>query len=150
LLLSTLVVVVLGCSGSPSEPRQGELAFETLAKTTVLGGSTPPHLREVVRDRGRFNRLWSELFAGAGESAPGIDFRRDMVVAVTAGGWCYDDVRVERITLEQRSLVVDVVEALPNCLCVSAPHSTFHLVRLRRLDAEEQFVERETNSACGG
>jgi hypothetical protein len=148
-LLLTLAValLVLACERSPSAP-EAELSFQTIAKTTVTGNFVP-QIREVVRDRARFETIWRELWGGREIAAPAIDFEREMVVAASGALVCFDVVEIERITLEGGGIAVGLTEATPSSLCLCAgPQSTFHIVRLRRLPGGERFVARSVPPSC--
>jgi len=138
--------LLLGCNSSPSAP-EAELSFQTVAKTTVAGVNAP-RIREVVRDRARFEEAWAQLWGSSAAAAPPVDFEREMVVVASAGEVCFDVAAVERIKLEGSELVIDVVEAVPSlCLC-ARPESTFHIVRLRRFHGAERFVARTVPPTC--
>jgi hypothetical protein len=144
-----LGLLVAACGDSPTEPGRGAFSFETLAKNTLAGASGPVHLREVVRDSARFSALWSEVWSGQGPAVPAVDFRRDMVVAATASGSCFDDVTIESISLRDSGLEIRISKPLPTlCLCVALAHSTFHLVKVQRVDAPDSYVERTVAPLC--
>jgi hypothetical protein len=139
-------LLLLGCNRSPSAP-EAELSFQTLAKTTVAGVSAP-RIREVVRDRARFEEAWSQLWGSSAAAAPAVDFEREMVVVASAGQVCFDVAAVERIKLEGSELLIELVEAVPSlCLC-ARPESTFHIVRLRRFHGADRFVARTVPPTC--
>lgn len=138
--------LLLGCNSSPSAP-EAELSFQTVAKTTVAGVSAP-RIREVVRDRARFEEAWSQLWGSSAAAAPPVDFEREMVVVASAEQVCFDVAAVERIKLEGSELVIELVEAAHSLCSCARPESTFHIVRLRRFHGAERFVARTVPPTC--
>ncbi|HYH45688.1 MAG TPA: hypothetical protein VEG34_08375 [Thermoanaerobaculia bacterium] len=146
-LAFAVLVPLLGCSSSPSEP-ESSIAFQTVTKTT-LTLSHGPQIREVVRDAVTWDRVWRELWRPAAPGLPAIDFDREIVAVATAGVGCFGDVNVEEITAEGGVLVVHLAEAMPSpqCACLAAEY-TFHAVRLPRIQAVDRFVVRSLPPRC--
>jgi len=149
-LAAALLLSLLGCDGSPTEPRGGDLSFQTVAKSTVPNRSGPP-VREVVRNDAEWSAVWSSLWGAGGPPLPAVDFGREMVAVATAGISCAGDVEVEHIERRGVQLVVQIADAGPNpCALCFAPETTFHAVRLQRVDLPARFEVRMVQPRCGG
>ncbi len=139
----------LGGCGSPTEPaHDGPLSLATVAKATVVNRASLG-LRTVVRDAGRWQAVWSELWGDAAPALPDVDFEREMVVVASASLVCFADVRVETVASSGGVLRVGLADSGPSttCLC-AAPETTFHATSLRRVEGAVEFEARTIPPTC--
>ena len=95
----------------------------------------------LVRTAAEWRSLWKAH--GSSESAPAVDFSKEMVAAIFLGTRPTGGYRVE-ITAARRegqSLVVDYIERRPgaDAIVSQALTSPFHIVRLRKHDGPVTF-----------
>ena len=143
------LLLVLGCHDSPSEPR-GEVSLSTLSKATIAG-RTGPLLREVIHDQARYDRVWGELWSGAGPGQPAVDFQREMVIVATSALDCFGNVEIEQVERQRDKVLVRMADSTPGslCLCASSEY-VFHVVRATRIDGEAFFSVRPIPPTCPG
>jgi hypothetical protein len=148
LVLLLAATLLLGCHDSPSEPR-GDVSFQELAKAS-LSPRLGPQLREVVRDEGRYEAVWRELWGDSQPPRPAIDFRREMVIVATASLSCFGEVEIEDVDRGRGEVVVRIADAgpAPLCLCF-APMYDFQVVRATRVEGRASFEVRVTPPTCG-
>jgi hypothetical protein len=106
--------------------------------------------RLVIRDANGWDQFWSELAVG---ERPDVDFSRDVVVAVAAGqrstgGY---EIAVDRVTLVDGQLQVEVVERTPgpNCMTTASLTQPVDVVVVPASEARSwRFVERKEIRGC--
>lgn len=146
--VATVAMCLAGC-GSPTEPaHDGPFSLSTVAKATVANRASLG-LRTVVRDSGRWQAVWSEIWGDAAPALPDVDFEREMVVVATASLVCFAEVRIETVESSAGVLRVGLADSGPSttCLC-AAPETTFHAARLRRVERAAEFVARTIPPTC--
>jgi hypothetical protein len=146
-LIGLLALVTLGCA-SPTEPDNGSLALVTVTKATVANHSALG-LRTVVRDPGRWEAVWSELWGDPAPPLPDVDFEREMVVVASAALVCFADVKIEAVQQGAGGVHVSLADSGPSttCLC-AAPETTFHAVRTRRVEGPVEITARQIPPTC--
>src|SRR4029079_16179834 len=93
-----LVAALLAGCESPTAPSEdGSLALHTVAAATV-SNHRDQGVRTVVRDPGRWQAVWAELWGDRAPALPDVDFEHEMVVVASATLVCFADVRVESVT----------------------------------------------------
>ena len=155
-----LVLTALACNGasysnSPSEPRPGNVAFETILQRSIPGQSGG-QIREAARDDASWTALWNRLRQGGGEvflpaQPPAVDFSRDMVIAAALETQsCVSKVTLRNIVQGRGELVVDLLEAppAPSCVCITSERP-LHVVRLRRSADPVRFDVEHGVTSCG-
>jgi hypothetical protein len=106
--------------------------------------------RLVIRDANAWAQFWSELGIG---DRPGVDFTREVVVAVAAGqrptgGY---EIAVDRVTRADGQLTVEVVERTPgpNCMTAASLTQPVDVVVVPAADAQSlSFIERKEIRGC--
>lgn len=106
--------------------------------------------RLVIRDANAWAQFWSELGIG---DRPGVDFTREVVVAVAAGqrptgGY---EIAVDRVTRADGQLTVEVVERTPgpNCMTAASLTQPVDVVVVPAADARSlSFIERKEIRGC--
>src|SRR5690349_2336597 len=78
------VLMLMACSGSPTEPG-GDVAFQTVAKEQYSGIKT--QREEVVTTQERWNAVWSEIMATRSPKppTPAVDFSQSSVIVIARG-----------------------------------------------------------------
>lgn len=151
LALASMLLVLLACDRSPTDPGGDAVAFQTVLKTSLPGHSPNPEGREVIRDRAAWQAVWDELHAGSPRPSPRplpeIDFSREMVVVVLGPG-CNGDSTITSIARERGELVVSAkTNSCTNTLCAIADFS-LHAVRLPRFEGSVRFDVRGGAVLC--
>jgi hypothetical protein len=112
--LASLAACAAGGTGDGGQTAT-ELALEPVVKE-IASGLTEP-VREVVRDDGRWARLWERIQAGATPPPPrpAVDFSRQMLIVVATGNRPTGgfDVAIRRATVRDAALEVEVLESCP-------------------------------------
>ncbi len=144
-----LCVLVAACS-SPTEPGEdGVLEWRTVAKATVSNHSAQG-LRTVVRDPGRWQAVWVQLYGESAPALPDIDFEREMVVVASATLVCFAEVRIETVRQTSEGVHVSLADSGPSSTCLCAvPETTFHAVRTQRVEGPAEFTVRTIPPTCG-
>jgi hypothetical protein len=107
--------------------------------------------RLVIQDAVTWTRFWNEL--GADGAQPVIDFRRELLVAVTLGRQPHGgiEVAVERVVRSAGALTIGVVERSPGPDCMTTEVIT-HPAQVVAVPAEGvkswSFVERKEIRTC--
>ncbi len=107
--------------------------------------------RLVIQDPVAWTRFWNEL--GADGAQPVIDFRRELLVAVTQGRQPHGgvEVAVERVVLSGGALTIGVVERSPGPDCMTTEVVTHPAQVVALLAAGVKgwsFVERKEIRSC--
>jgi hypothetical protein len=144
-----LCALLLGCE-SPTAPREdGSLAQRTVAKATVSNHSAQG-VRAVVRDPGRWQAVWAQMWGDRPPSLPDVDFEHEMVVVASASLVCFADVRIESVSQSAAGLRVTVADSGPSSTCLCAvPETTFHAVRVPRVEGGVEYTVRAIPPTCG-
>jgi hypothetical protein len=123
--------------------------LHTVARATVSNHSAQG-LRTVVRDPGRWQAVWRQLWGEAAPALPDIDFEREMVVVASAALVCFADVRIETVQEMNGGVAVGLADSGPasTCLC-AVPETTFHAARTRRVEGPAEFTVRTIPPTCG-
>lgn len=150
--LILLLLALFACDGSsPTGPRGGAIAFETVAQAQV-SAVVAGERRDVVRDQRTWAEVWVDLHPGFPEPLPVVDFGRDVVVvAAMASQGCSSRVEIRGVVHQVAAVTVSVVEhpTEPGCACF-APVRPFHAVRFPRQSAPIVFAVTEgAPAACG-
>ena len=147
LVLGSMLSILLGCDQAPTEPT-GSIRFQSVLKATLPGDA--PDLQgggETVRDRARWQALWTELHSVSPAPLPEIDFSREMVVLVVVPG-CQANVEVSAIDQERSELVVSAqAKSCGIALCAIAEFGV-HAVRLPRSESPVRFAVRHDAGLC--
>jgi hypothetical protein len=107
--------------------------------------------RLIIQDAVTWTRFWNEL--GADGAQPVIDFRRELLVAVTQGRQPHGgiEVAVERVVRSGGALTIGVVERSPGPDCMTTEVIT-HPTQVVAVPAEPvkswSFVERKEIRSC--
>src|SRR5712691_12113170 len=107
--------------------------------------------RLVIQDPVTWTRFWNEL--GADGAQPVIDFRRELLIAVTDGRQPHGgiEVAVERVVRAGGALTIGVVERSPGPDCMTTEVVT-HPAEVAAVPAEGvkswSFVERKEIRSC--
>jgi len=141
------------CDDSPATPGDAALSFETLVQASTSGFSESQ--RRVVDDAADWAQTWQTLYAGQSPlpALPAVDFGREIVILAAAGprsNGCYA-IEITRVSLtRRRTLEVDVTETVPGpaCVCTQAVTQPAHLVKVERVSAPVNFVDRLFQRAC--
>jgi hypothetical protein len=147
LALASMLLVLLACDHSPTEPGGGGLGFQTVLKASLPG--SPPDLagREVVRDQAAWQAVWMDLHAVSAQPLPAVDFSREMVVVVLGPG-CQGDTTISSIGRAGGELMVNAkTSSCNNTLCAIADFS-LHVVRLPRFDGSVRFNVKGGSVLC--
>src|SRR3978361_1546997 len=140
LLFGSMLSILLGCNHSPTETT-GSVEFHTVLKATLPGNAPDLQGGEAVRDRARWQALWTELHGGRPVPLPEIDFSREMVVLVAVSG-CQASVEVSTIDQGRSEMVVSAqAKSCGNTLCVIAEFGV-QAVRLPRSSLPVRFDVR--------
>ena len=146
LVLGSILSILLGCDHSPTEPT-GSVRFQTVLKATLPGDGPALQDGEAVRDRARWQALWTELHSELPTPLPEIDFSREMVVLVAVPG-CQATVEVSAIDRGQSELVVSAqAKSCGLALCAIAEFGV-HAVRLPRSESPVRFAVRHDAGLC--
>ncbi|HKI05872.1 MAG TPA: hypothetical protein VKK31_28080 [Thermoanaerobaculia bacterium] len=146
LVLGSMLSILLGCGHSPTEP-SGSLGFQTVLKATRPGN--PPDLQGggTVRDRARWQAVWTELHGGLPAPLPEIDFSRETVVLAVVPG-CQANVEIVAIDRERgESVVRTQAKSCAIALCARAEFAV-HVVRLPRFEGPVRFDLRHDAGLC--
>lgn len=145
-----LVAALLAGCESPTAPSEdGSLALHTVAEATVSNHSAQG-VRTVVRDPGRWQAVWAELWGERAPALPDVDFEHEMVVVASATLVCFADLRVESVTDRPGGLHVAIADSGPSSSCLCAvPETTLHAVRVRRIEGAVEFSVRTIPPTCG-
>ena len=144
LVLGSMLSILLGCDHSPTEPT-GSAGFQTVLKATLPGDA--PQGGETVRDRARWQAVWTELHGGLPAPLPEIDFSRETVVLVTVPG-CQANVEISAIDRGQSDMVVRAqAKSCGIALCAVAEFGV-HVVRLPRFESPVSFDIRYDAGLC--
>jgi hypothetical protein len=148
LVLGSMLLVFLACDDSPTDPASSPVGYQTVLKTSLRGDLPDLQGRETIRDQGTWQAVWTELYGGSPPPLPGVDFRREMVVAVVMGPSCGGEVTVSSIVREGAELVVNGQgRSCENTLCAWAEFSV-HVVRLPRFDGPVRFNVKVNWGLC--
>jgi hypothetical protein len=107
--------------------------------------------REVIRDPVAWTRFWNQL--GADGAQPVIDFRRELLIAVSQGRQPHGgiEVAVERVVRSGGALTIGVVERSPGPDCMTTEVIT-HPAQVVAVPADGvkswTFVERKEIRSC--
>jgi len=146
LVLGSMLSLLLGCNHSPTEPT-GSVRFQTVLKATLPGEVLDVQGGETVRDRARWQALWTELHNGLPAPPPEIDFSRETVVLVVVPG-CQATVEISAIEREQSELVVSAqAKSCGLALCALAQFGV-HAVRVPRFENPVRFDVRHDAGLC--
>jgi hypothetical protein len=150
----------LGSSGqardSMPDPAQGyapyggseDLTIRRIGQWTRTGISEARRL--VIRDANSWAEFWSELGLG---DRPGVDFSRDMVIAVAAGQQPTGghEIAVTEITHTGGELTIDVVKIVPgpNCMTTTSLTQPVDVVVVPKVNTQSwSFVEHREVRGC--
>ena len=147
--------VLLACAlaaacESPTAPSgDGSLTLHTVAQATVSNHSAQG-VRTVVRDPGRWQAVWSQLWGERAPALPDVDFEHEMVVVASGSLVCSAEVRVESVSDRDGGVHVLVADSGPptTCMCF-VPETTLHAVRVRRVEGAVEFTVRAIPATCG-
>lgn len=106
--------------------------------------------RLVIRDANAWAEFWSQLGVG---DRPGVDFSRDLVIAVAAGQRPSGghEITISQVTQADGELRVEVVEITPgpNCSTTSALTQPVDVVVLQAVNPKSwSFVQRKEVRGC--
>jgi hypothetical protein len=143
-------------SDSTPEPAQGYAPYGDSGELTIrrIGQWSRTGVIEarrlVIRDATRWAEFWSELGLG---DRPGVDFSKDMVIAVAAGQRPSGghEIAVKQITQTNGELTIEVVETRPgpNCIATTSLTQPVDVVVIPRVNSRGwSFVEQQEVSAC--
>jgi len=148
-----VALLVAGCldqgGGSPTPTPAAPPALEPLAMRTLERGSfsgVHHDAREIVRDAAEWDALWAEHRAN--ESAPAVDFAREMVLAVVVHGptGC-GMMHLANATYDAGAGTITttiVLEIAPqNVQCLVAFEDVFHFVAVPAREGGARWVEAE-------
>jgi hypothetical protein len=109
----------------------------------------------VVRDSSGWRQLWEEIHANTSPAPelPPIDFSQQMVVMAALGGQATGgyDILLERATLDDTALTIDVTSTHPGpgCVLTQAETSPVDLATVPRHEGAIRFVETPRETSCG-
>jgi hypothetical protein len=106
--------------------------------------------RLVIRDATTWAEFWSEL--GLGDQ-PGVDFSKDIVIAVAAGQRPSGghEIAVKQISQTSGELTIEVVETRPgpNCIATTSLTQPVDVVVIPRVNSRGwSFVDQHEVRAC--
>ena len=132
-----------GAYGAP-----GELTIRRIGQWTRTGVSEARRL--VIRDANTWAEFWSELGLG---DRPGVDFSKDMVIAVAAGQQPTGghEIAVKGITHAEGELTIEVLETRPgpNCMTTTALTQPVDVVVIPRVNIRSwSFVAHQEVRSC--
>jgi hypothetical protein len=142
---------------TPSIPPAGgdAIQVEVLPVATTGVSLFVERRREVIRDQGDWEPLWS-LFSGnlqPSPSLPPVDFGQSTVIVAAmgrkpTGGY---GIGISQVAVEGDTLYVTVVETSPGPLCstIQVNTSPAVAVKLNRTGAPVIFLEEGATDACG-
>jgi hypothetical protein len=122
-----------------------DMTLQTLAKGNFSGIQTPR--QEVIRDQQSWEQFWAAHQAGRqpAESPPPVNFKEQMVIAVTMGQQRTGGYSIEVISLELQNdnLRATVRKTLPDpdAMLIQALSAPFHFVAASRSDLPIRFAE---------
>lgn len=146
LVLGSMLSILLGCDHSPTDPT-GSVRFQTVLKATLPRDGPALQGGETVRDRARWQALWTELHGGLPAPLPEIDFSRETVILVVVPG-CQANVEVSAIERERSELVVSAqAKSCGIAVCAVAEFGV-HAVRLPRSESLVRFDVRHDAGLC--
>jgi hypothetical protein len=143
-------------SDSAPEPMQGyapyggsgELTIRRIGQWSRTGVIEARRL--VIRDASTWAEFWAELGLG---DRPGVDFSKDMVIAVAAGQRPSGghEIAVKQITQANGELTIKVVEARPgpNCIATTSLTQPVDIVVIPRVNSQRwSFVDQQEVRSC--
>ncbi|MEE8419749.1 MAG: protease complex subunit PrcB family protein [Dehalococcoidales bacterium] len=134
-----IALISAGCSSQPidSNPVR-DLSFETIDKGSSSGIETGERL--VIESAADWEDLWGEHTAlrTPAPALPGIDFSRQMVIAVfsglkSTGGYSVEITEI-RATNRELNIVYQVTEPGPDDMVTEAETQPFHIIKIGRVD----------------
>lgn len=143
-------------SDSAPEPTQGYAPYGDSGELTIrrIGQWSRTGVIEarrlVIRDATTWAEFWSELGLG---DPPGVDFSRDIVIAVAAGQRPSGGhgIAVKQITQTNGELTIEVIETRPgpNCIATTSLTQPVDVVVVSRVNFRAwSFVEQEEVRSC--
>lgn len=121
---------------------QGSVPFGTIAKGEGSSADLPNP--RSITDAGTWQAFWEE-HTGREETAPPVDFERDLVLvgAVGVRPEAGDSVEVRRVLPVDGGTVVTLVEQVPGDFCSPAERlqTPFHIVRAPRVPLPIEFAD---------
>ncbi len=148
LVLASIFLVFLACDGSPTDPGDFEMGFETVLKGSLPGTSPDPEGQEVIRDGAAWQAVWLELHGGSLRPLPKVNFGSEMVIVILGPG-CSGDTTISAIAHDGSGLVVHAATA--SCLqlatCSIADFS-LHVVRVPRFEGSVRFNVKRGAGFC--
>lgn len=153
-------LLLAGCAGGTLRPMDGEPAYTPSADASSMqirrigqwtnSGIGEPR-RLVIRDATNWQNFWSDLDAGG--DRPAVDFTRETVIAVAAGGQRSGgyDIRVDHVELRDNILRIEVIETVPgpNCITTTGMTQPVDVVVVPAAGiASWSFVERREVRDC--
>ncbi|HEX2250319.1 MAG TPA: protease complex subunit PrcB family protein [Gemmatimonadales bacterium] len=141
---------------STSEPSQGYAPYGDSSAFPIrrIGQWSRTGINEarrlVIRDANAWAEFWAELGLG---DRPGVDFSRDLVIAVAAGQRPSGghEIAVKQITHTNGELIIEVVETRPgpNCIATTSLTQPVDVVVIPHVTPQSwSFVERQEVRAC--
>jgi len=138
-----------GCESPTAPSEDGSLTLHTVAKATVSNHSAQG-VRTVVRDPGRWQAVWAQLWGERAPALPDVDFEHEMVVVASGALVCFAEVRVESVNDRAGGVHVGLADSGPSSSCLCAvPETTLHAVRVRRVEGAVEFTVRTIPPTCG-
>jgi hypothetical protein len=147
LALASMLLVLLACDHSPTEPLTGEIHFQTVLKASLPGTSPDREGQEAIRDRATWQAAWTKLHAESPQPLPEIDFGREMVILVLGPG-CGGDTTINSIVRERGELVINAETSSCNFKSCGIADFSLHAVRLPRSEVPVRFNLRRSEGFC--
>ncbi len=143
-------------SNSAPEPTQGYAPYGDSGELTIrrIGQWSRTGVIEarrlVIRDATTWAEFWSELGLG---DRPGVDFSKDIVIAVAAGQRPSGghEIAVKQISQTSGELTIEVVETRPgpNCIATTSLTQPVDVVVVPRVNSRGwSFVDQHEVRAC--
>jgi hypothetical protein len=162
--LLAIVLVAMAACGRGRPPAGGPPPATVMPPPVPLyydnGGGVRDSVREIVRDRARFEQIWQQATStqASPPQLPAVDFNREMVILVASGAMTPEDqihvdsllVRPE-LTPENRRVetLSVVVRTVIGCRRFRTEAFPVEIVRARRFDGPVKFDDR-TADGCRG
>lgn len=147
-----IFVLILGCSGSPSEP-DGRVVTTEIHKSGSSGIAVARN--EKISTRERFTEVWSEVHSNRSPvpDVPQINFDSYDVFLAARGTTPYScaEIEIVSVILGSSNVTVAVVKTDPALNCAPCPPATgapVHLVRIRKPHVDAQFTTTTRTRDC--
>ena len=150
LTLLLCCAVLLAACVIPSSA--ASLPLRTLGKGALSGIQEPAE--EVIKDQAAWAKAWAKHAAKPNETAPEIDFSKQMVVLVAlgrknTGGYSVQISKIEPVGDRLQISVVRTTPA-PGAMTIQALTAPFHMVVVAKSDLKPKFVQARPAPKTGG